>query len=312
MGSVIEIRAPDEADRKTVRELFYAMPIMERGAPIFKELLWVLLGRENEGQHVKALPDYCYPIFDALKATYFKNFPALTDIIFIKDKAGLPAAETVEAAKKVIQMDWRNLGRISAIGVRCIRFAELEAENGVDGEGFDHYTPDKRKQLFTVIFGRQWVEENAARIATEKPDKILAEMLNQFIAPWTGQLKEKQTEFDLLAYQWSPSALIEFNEGFAQGLTSFLDENTLLTGETNRSETYSFLLLAWPEIKVMLEANPQKTVRHLHEWMQPFMRVGVTTYLDIDKLRDICAPPSGGGIGLALRPLKSRLLPSSA
>ena len=108
MGSVIEIRAPDEADRKTVRELFYAMPIMERGAPIFKELLWVLLGRENRGQHVKALPDYCYPIFDALKATYFKNFPALTDIIFIKDKAGLPAAKTVEAAKKVIQMDWRN------------------------------------------------------------------------------------------------------------------------------------------------------------------------------------------------------------
>ena len=42
------------------------------------------------------------------------------------------------------------------------------------------------------------------------------------------------------------------------------------------------------------------------------MRVGVTTYLDIDKLRDICAPPSGGGIGLSLRPLKSRLsLPSA-
>lgn len=306
MSSVIEVRAADESDRQTIRGLFYAVPMIERGTPLFKEMLWVLLGRENESQHVKTLPDYCYHIFDAIRGTYFKNFPALTDIIFIKDKAGLPEAKTIEAAKKVIQMDWKNLGRSCAIGVRCARFAELETENGVDGEGFNHYSPDKREQLFTVIFGKQWVEQNAAKIATETPDKIFAEMLQQFIAEWTTKAKESLPQLASVAYQWSPTALIEFNEGFAQGLTSFLDENGQLSGESNRSETYAFLLLAWPETKAMLEATPRKTVTDLHEWMLPFMRVGVTTYLDIDKLRDICSPPSSNGIGLSLRPLKPR------
>lgn len=131
------------------------MPLFERGAPVFKELLWVLTGRENEGQHVKLLPDYCYRIFDAFRATIFKNFPALTDIIFIKDNAALLEAKTIEAAKKVVQMDWRNLGRMFGIGMRCIRFAELEAEKGVDGEGFGKPPLDKAKDLYTIIFGRQ-------------------------------------------------------------------------------------------------------------------------------------------------------------
>jgi hypothetical protein len=312
MASVIDIREPDGLDRQAIREFFYTQPILERGKPIFHELLWVLSGRLDEERRVKVLPDYCYNIFDALGKTYFKHFPAVTDIIYVRDQAGLAGAKTIEAAKKVVQIDWRNMGRICGIGVRCLRFGELEAENGVNGEDFDHYAPDKLEQLFTIIFGKQWVAENAARLTMEKPDKILAEMLNHHLASWVAQLRVLQPKFESLAYQWSPSALIEFNEGFTRGLISFLDENALLTGESNRSETYSFLLLAWPEIKAMLEASPQKTLTDLHAWMQPFIRVGVTTYLDIDKLRDICAPPSGGGIGLSLRPLKSRLsLPSA-
>jgi hypothetical protein len=307
MASTIEIREPDELDRQTVREFFYAKPMLERGKPLFEELLWVLSGRPDEQRHVKILPDCCYNIFDALRKTFFKNFPAVTDIIYVRDQAGLAGAKTIEAAKKVVQMDWKNMGRICGIAARCFRFAELEAENGMDGDGFDHYAPDKLEQLFAMIFGKQWVEENAAKIATEKPGHIFAAMLKQFIAEWVAKAKEKQTEFESVAYGWSPSAFIEFNEGFTRGLISFLDENAFLTGESNRSETYSFLLLAWPEIKAMLEASPQKTVTDLHEWMLPFMRVGVSTYLDIDKLRDICGPPSSGGIGLCLRPLKSRL-----
>ena len=90
-----------------------------------------------------------------------------------------------------------------------------------------------------------------------------------------------------------------------------MDEHGQLVGETNRSETYIFLLLAWPEINAMLAASPQKTLTDLHTWMLPFMRVGVTPYLDIEQLRDVCAPVSQRGIGLSLRPLRKALRASA-
>ena len=300
-------------DRQTVKELFYAMPLLERGKPIYDELLWGMLGRPDEDRHIRILPDYCYNIFEAVRKTHFKNFPGVADIIFVPDQAALAGAKTIEAAKKVIRMDWRELGRVCGIATRCWRFAKMEAENGVDGEGFDDYSPEKAKELFIVIFGRQWTEDNAARIASENPDKILAEMLNQFIAPWMGEAMAKSAMLSSLACQWSPAAMQEFHEGFAEGLNAFIDEHTQLVGETDRSGTYAFLALVWPEIKAMQESQPKrKTVTDLHEWMLPFMRMEVTPYLDIDTFRDVCAPPSQSGIGLSLRPLKSSPPPPSA
>lgn len=149
-------------------------------------------------------------------------------------------------------------------------------------------------------------------ILAESPDANFARILNQFLASWAAELKTSQPTMAALAYQWSPAATVEFHEEFAEGLTSFLDESSQFTGESTRSGTYVFLLLAWPEIKVMIESSPNKTLTDLHEWMQPFMRVGVTPYLDIDQLRNVCAPSSQSGIGLTLRPLKFRpTLPSA-
>ena len=54
MRSVIEIRVPSEFDRQTVREFFYAKPLIERGKYLFDEMLWVLKGLENEDQHLKS------------------------------------------------------------------------------------------------------------------------------------------------------------------------------------------------------------------------------------------------------------------
>jgi hypothetical protein len=104
--------------------------------------------------------------------------------------------------------------------------------------------------------------------------------------------------------------MIEFSEGFSEGLNGFLDVQGEMVGGSPRSGIYDFLLVAWPEIKAMLESAPEKrTLTDLHEWMKPFMRAGVTAYIEIETLRDVCAP-SPSGIGLVMRPLKSR--PSSA
>ena len=103
----------------------------------------------------------------------------------------------------------------------------------------------------------------------------------------------------------------EFNAGMAEGMTTFLDFDGELKGARNRVGIYSFLVLMWPEIKAMLESDPKKTLTDLHEWLQPFMRRDVIATIDIETLRDVCAPPPSG-IGLSLRPLKDRSPKSSA
>jgi len=283
------------------------MPLMERGKPVFSELLWILSGRLDEDRHEKILPDYCYNIFEAIRKTLFRNVPSVADIIYVKDRAALPAAKSIEAAKEAIRMDWRKLGKIVGIGLRCLRFAELEAENSVDGGSFDDLPNEKIKELFEVIFGKHWVDENISRITSEKPNAILADVLNQFIAPWMLELRSNELVLNSFAFQWSPAATAEFHAGIAEGLEEFIDENSQLVGETNRTGVYAFLALAWPEIKAMLESDPRKTLTDLHAWMLPFMRMGVATFLDIDKFRDLCAPPAQYGIGLSLRPLESSI-----
>lgn len=303
MPSIELSRTPRPADQQAVKELFYAMPMMERGTPIMTEMLWVLLGQQDLGSRVKILPDYCYHIFEVLQKTYFKGYPLLSETVLVMDQPGMALAKTVEQAKKVMRIDWRNMGKLLGIAARCIRYAELEAADELEKDGFGDLSPEKTQELYRVIFGQQWVEANLAVITNETMDKTFVRVLHQHLSKWVGTIQEVQPKMDEAACQWSPAAMVAFSEGFTAGLTSFLDVDGQLAGETGRSGIYTFLLLAWPEIKAMLEAEPRRTLTDLHEWMKPFMRQGLTAYIEIDTLRDVCAPPPSG-IGLALRPLK--------
>ncbi len=297
--------APSPADKQRVREIFYGTPIVERGKPLLSEMVWVLGERPDLESHEKILPDYCYNIFEVFQKTCFKGFPLLNDSVLVIDPAGVKSAETVEQAKKMLRIDWKNLGRIVGIGMRCMRFAELESADEQDGEGFGDLTPDQAKVVFTVIYGRAWVEYNLPRMNLETVDETLAAMLNQHLAPWLENLQTMQPKLGELARQWSPEAMQQFYEGLAEGMASFIDAAGRLAGESRRFGIYGFLLFMWPEMKAMLASTPKSTLTDLHEWMKPFMGLGVTTYLDIETLRDVCAP-APSGIGLSLRPLNPR------
>jgi len=294
-----------EIDKQTIRELFYAKCLAERVAPLFKVMMWFLGGCPQTGEQTKLLPGYCYNILAVFQRTYFKNLPLLNDTVLIINQAALPAAKTIDDAKKVIRFDWFNLGKAFAIAKRCIRFAELEAEDEAGKDGFENETPEKAKQLFTLIFGKTWVEQNEARILATPTDKLFSELLNEFIATWVAQHQEAQPKMNALAYQWSSEAMIQYNQGFAAGMTGFLDEHGQLVGESERSGVYFLLLLIWPEIQAMQSAQPRKTIPDLHAWLQPFVRVGIINAIDVDMLRDVCEPPPRG-IGISLRPLKAR------
>ena len=305
-------REPNESDRIAVRDIFYQIPILQRGEPIVLEMLWVLLGRQNPEQHKDLLPDYCYNILDVFRKTYFKGFPLLSETVLVTDQAGLVAAKSVEAAKKVVRLDWRNLGKLVGIGTRCVRFAELEAKDELDNEGFAKLTPEKVMRLFTLVCGNKWVAENQSKLEAEVTETILTELLNQHIASWITKIPAMLPKWNSLAYQWSAAAVAEFHAGVAEGTNCFLDVKGKLAGESGRSGIYVFLLLVWPEIRAMLESRPRKTLTDLHKWMQPFMRAGLTAYIEISTLRDVCAPPSQFGIGLRLRTLSARSARQSA
>jgi len=172
MSRIKDTREPSLSDKETARELFYAAPLVERGKPIFTELIWVLLGCEDLDQHGKTLPDYCYNIFEVFQKTYFKGFPLVSETVQIANQAELESAKTIEAAKKVVRLDWKNLGRIFGIAARCFRYAELEA-----GEDLKSEEIDDPKKICTVVFEKQWVRENHAKIISEsfeQPKKICA------------------------------------------------------------------------------------------------------------------------------------------
>jgi hypothetical protein len=310
--SKIEIsRAPRLADKQTGKEFFYGMPMIERGKPLVSEMLWVLLERRDWETHEKVLPDYCYNIFDVFQKTYFKGFPLFSETLVVIDQAGLKSAKTVEQTKKVLRINWKNMGRLFGMAARCIRFAEMETANGQDGDEFGDLTPEKTKELFTLICGRVWVENDLPVVNGGTVDEKLAALLNQYLAPWLAKLQAMHPKMNGLARTWSPAAMLQFHEGLAEGMEAFMNTDGRLVGESSRSGIYGFLLLAWPEVKAMLESTPKKTLSDLHEWMKPFMRVGITTYIEIETLRDVCAPPPSG-IGLSLRPLKVRSAKSSA
>jgi hypothetical protein len=296
-------REPSAADKQAVKELFYEIPLLERGQPLMAEMIWVLSRCPNPDQHIKILPDYCYHIFDVFMRTYFKGFPSLSETVQVLDAAGLSSARTIDEAKTVLRLTWRNLGKMFGIASRCFRYGELEAAKSLEHDGFGDSTPARDEELLMVLAGRQWVEKNRSKLAGKSFSTFAVEMLNQRIKPQFPTVMEAELKFQAWAYEWGPVEMQEFNAGMAEGLTALLDEDGELAGESGRSGIYVFLLVVWPEIKAMLNASPNKTLSDLHEWMQPFMRVGVITYIGIDTLRDVCAPvPSG--IGLSLRPLK--------
>lgn len=266
-------REPSQPDKELVRAVFYKIPLMERGTPIQQELLWVLLGRQNSEQHIKLLPEYCYNIFDVFLKTYFKGFPLLSETVQITDSAGLPGAKSIEAAKEVLRINWKNVGRLFGIMARCIRFAEMEAAEELEKDGFSGSSPEEIVSLFTMIFGRDWVLTNRTRIEKENPDKIFVEYLQEHTTSALSRIPS-MVPIETVAYEWSPEASADFHAGYAEGMSIFVDFNRQLAGESGRSGIYTLLLLAWPEIKSMLEASPRKTLSDLHEWMMPFMRVG--------------------------------------
>jgi hypothetical protein len=294
------------ADKKIVEALFRQIPVTERLASVHSELTWYLTQEANPVAHEKCLPDYCYNIFEKLKRTCFKALPKFSDtIVLIGDPEALAACKTIEDAKRVVRIDWVRLGTMIGFAIRGKRFVEMEAENVLKREGVWGLVPKNGASGMALVFDPSRLKKMAQGGGIQDVGRGLQQILKENAEPHIGNMRGRIETLAQLAYQWGPEALAKLNKGVAIGLKEFLDEEGRPVCESVRENVYEFLLLAWPEIKGMLESNPRKTVTDLHAWMLPFMREGMCTLIDVETLRDVCAPMPGG-IGLKLRPLSSR------
>jgi hypothetical protein len=291
-----------EKDRDLFRKLLLKRPFLERWLAVLFEQLRMY--RAGEAPHGKLLPDYCYNIFAIYRRTYFRVVPILKDTVSVTDKERLAGCQSIEEAKQVVKIDWRNLGKTAGYLTRGIRFFDLEVDKFVEGCGLSNLSPEEQNEVTKMLFGdyfcqriKNFIKSQTIGTKTGKIRKFLMELFGM-----TGPLPDLAP----LAYQWSPEAMAEFNAGMAEGMAGLFDEKGQLAGESNRANIYNFLLLAWPEIKEMQESSPRKTLTDLYHWMKPFMRLGVLSDIDLDTFRDVCAPPTQHGIGLQLRPLSSR------
>ena len=282
------------------------MPVTRRLATVHTELTWYLTREANPVAHKKCLPDYCYNIFEKIRRTFFKAFPNFGETITLTgDSEALKACKTIEDAKRVVKIDWVRLGTVIGIGIRGMRFVEKEAENTLKREGVWGLVPKNGVAGLALVFDQSRLKKMSKACGTQDVGRGLEQILKENTAPHIENMPGMIQTLCQLAYQWGSDALAKLNEGVAIGLKEFLDEEGQPVNESVRSNIYEFLLLAWPEIKEMLEAKPKKTVGDLHKWMLPFMRRDMCNLVGPDYLRDVCAPmPSG--IGLALRPLSAR------
>ena len=294
------------ADKQIVEALFRRMPVTKRQASVHTELTWYLTQAVNPAAHEKRLPDYCYNIFEKIRRTFFKALPKFSDTITLTgDSKALKGCKTIEDAKKVVSIDWKRLGIILGIGIRSKRFVEMEVENTLKREGVWGLAPKNGASGMALVFDPARLKKMAKDGGIQDVGHGLEQILKENAAPHIGNMRGRIETLVQLAYQWGSGALASLNEGMAIGLKEFLDEEGQPVVESVRENVYEFLLLAWPEIEEMLESNPRKTVTDLHAWMRPFMRDGMCALIDVETLRDVCAPMPGG-IGLKLRPLSSR------
>ena len=300
-----------EADRKTVEAFLRRIPVTQRLASVHSELTWYLTQEANPVAHEKRLPDYCYNIFEKLKRTYFKAFPKFSDTItLVGNPEALAACKTIEDAKRVVRIDWVRLGTVIGFAIRGKRFVEMEAENALKREGVWGLVPKNGASGMALVFDQSRLEKMAKACGTQDVGRGLEQILKENATPHIEKLPGLIEYFGRLAYLWGSDAMADLEKGLSVGLKGFLDEAGQPVVESVRSNIYEFLLMAWPEIKEMLESNPRKTVTDMHAWMLPFMRRDLCNHIDVETLRDVCGPMPGG-IGLKLRPLASRSAGSS-
>ena len=275
--------------REVLLPLTLSMPLGERAEPLQKELLWVLLGKQNPETHQFILPEYCYNILEKIAHTVFKGFPLLSETVSCTDPAKLAQAKTYEEAKQFLKLDWYRFGKTIGILIRSLRFLDLEIENQVKQDGMWELEPGKEKDVVAML-GSEWLEQKGVPVGELPAGDLSSAIVKTFAASVQGSIPDGdlQQKWNQVAFQFGPDAMSEFNRGISDGIKEFLDENAELAGETTTTNNYFMFLLLWPEIKALRERKPMPYRPEVFEWITPLHQTGFVCIPTIEYFNSFC------------------------
>jgi hypothetical protein len=280
----------DRAKEK-LRQLLHERCFFERWVPLVAEMKWVVVGRPDAAQHQKILPDYCYHIFDLYARTTFKVFRPMSEAVTITDPKLAAACKTIDEAKKCMVIDWEKLGSVAAMGERGMMFFENEVEPELKREGLLDLTPEREADVYKLLF-RDDRENQAMPGLSAFGVEASAEEIERQLKSMEETAKKGVSEWHEKAREWGPGAVAEYHAGVANGAAGFLDKDGKLKGERKikHQHTYGFLLVFWPEIEAILNADPPKKMEDLWDWLTPFSHAGWIEIEDLDQLVSLCRP----------------------
>ena len=177
--------------------------------------------------------------------------------------------------------------RVISIGERGVRYFDLEAMPMLKADGLLDLKPEKEEKVLKLIFGNHWIKQKLFQLII-RPHRFLKKIVEKCRTTYFRMKTLGFSYWGRLAYQTGPEAVAEFKAGLAEGQVGFLDNDGKLVGESNRSNNYQFMLLAWPEIKEMLERKPLPTRTDVFDWTKPYTKAGLCSFIDIDQFLDFC------------------------
>lgn len=215
----------------------------------------------------------------------------MSEAFTVTDPKLAATCKTIEEAKKCILIDWENLGAAAGMAERGLMFFENEVEALLKREGLLDLTPEQEAEACKLLFGDDWENRAMAGLSAsgvagsaEEIEKRLMEM-EQTVKKGVSLGHDK-------AREWEPGAVTKYHAGVANGSDGFLDKDGKLKGERKikHKRTYEVLLMFWPEIQAMLNANPPKKMEDLWDWLTPFSHAGWIEIEDLDQLVSLCRP----------------------
>jgi hypothetical protein len=269
-----------------VKEFFRRASIAERVLPVYVEMVGMLSGRQQEDGDQKALPEYCYRIFEILNRTLFKVMATLAATI-VSRKEIIPAAGVADERKRLTKIDWGALGTVAGVGKRALRFVEGEAEAILKKEGLLELSEAESNTILETVIGDREGQDREPGPSTESGEPV------DKIAGGTSHGLLEAIKASLSALQWfagqsGSEAEAAFHAGMADGIRGFLDAGGGFAGASTRLHTYLFLLIAWREVKELQDSLMGKTRKDLVELMKPFGALGIVNPLSEDQLADVC------------------------
>ncbi|HEY3856702.1 MAG TPA: hypothetical protein VGO67_20135 [Verrucomicrobiae bacterium] len=280
-----------ERAKQKLRQLLHERCFVERWESVAKEMKWVITGRSNAEGHQKILPEYCYHIFELYARTIFKVFRPMSEAVIVTDPKLAANCKTIEEAKTCMVIDWKKLGSVAGMGERGFMFFENEVKVDLKREGLLDLTPEQEEEACKLILGDDW-ENHAMAGLSASGVAGSAEEIEKRIKGLEQTAKKGVSQGHEMAREWEPGAVTKYHAGVASGSAGFLDKDGKLKGERKikHNRTYEVLLMFWPEIEAMLNANPPKKMEDLWDWLTPFSHAKWIEIEDLDQLVSLCRP----------------------